>query len=948
MISSNEIEVFENKIGDARVFDYALNKKRAKAKLLKGAKRENLIVEVKNGCVNLLFSDGAYIELVLPLMKSWNKKVNKVFEINNTQIKVIEIDTGIEESGNHVDTKLVIMANNQRFVLHAYNGTQNLMVQGKNYEQFAVNCLQPFFQQKIQESLDIINKNNANIKEALSNKELEVPKQVNCPQCEVRKTTKAELKVHMKTCHTKPSLSSPQNKIPKILNENVSLHDISDQEMEKLDEEKIMPLLEDAISCDLCDFDPKSIKELEDHVKSIHINLISEENEFNLHLGQKHIMNEEQNDDKIKSSTPKKQSASTLGEENVISKVECNKCTEMLSSQESLDDHLKEKHKLMNTYNCTTCEFNTTVLRNFENHVITTHTMENASITCEICGVELETIADLEKHKNKEHVLLRSRCGNCDLVFENIGALTEHQKSKHDTPEPRKAEVKQSFYCDRCNLQCDSLKAIEEHNRIHDLPVYKCDKCDLVSCTIEELWIHKITFHEGYKALTPEGTQGMQQTLILSLSGMLEYLVENMAKLKATTIDGIQESKNKMEGIEKRLKNIEDNLMDTKVAMSKTARFDEKIQNDGIAVLKNFTDRCSSLENIILEKKTKAEDTEAIHNKDEHVDKDVKKTCNEDFYSKRTLKHKVKWVGTSISKVLDKKKVEKDLDVELTSVKAYCVSKEGRYPDQNFKEVVAETLEDGEVDTLVLEAGSIEITNIDVNKAVMNTEKSIEESKKEWFDKAEETSKAIFQIAEESVAKNKKLNVVIVKRLQRFDKTSSDIIGIKQKISDFANKIYDQCILKSSNSSRIHLMELNLTRESKHLKDIIYGRTDNQRYDGIHLSGEAASRHFSYRVVQSFKQILQTPGQPKIRPSQYSSSESESSERRERISESHGHTNCPQAQYQRIQRGKRAHVSRQYATYASVVKSNTRGDQIYNFSIPTRNRFDQLSNQGNW
>ena len=85
-----------------------------------------------------------------------------------------------------------------------------------------------------------------------------------------------------------------------------------------------------------------------------------------------------------------------------------------------------------------------------------------------------------------------------------------------------------------------------------------------------------------------------------------------------------------------------------------------------------------------------------------------------------------------------------------------------------------------------------------------------------------------------------------------------------------------------------------------------------------------------------------------MRPSQYSSSESESSERRERISESHGHTNCPQAQYQRIQRGKRAHVSRQYATYASVVKSNTRGDQIYNFSIPTRNRFDQLSNQGNW
>ena len=70
----------------ARVFDYVINKKRAKAKLLKGAKRiKNLEVELKNGCVNLLFCDGAYFEIVLPLMRSWNKKVDEVFVINNTE-----------------------------------------------------------------------------------------------------------------------------------------------------------------------------------------------------------------------------------------------------------------------------------------------------------------------------------------------------------------------------------------------------------------------------------------------------------------------------------------------------------------------------------------------------------------------------------------------------------------------------------------------------------------------------------------------------------------------------------------------------------------------------------------------------------------------------------------------------------------------------------------------
>ena len=77
------------------------------------------------------------------------------------------------------------------------------------------------------------------------------------------------------------------------------------------------------------------------------------------------------------------------------------------------------------------------------------------------------------------------------------------------------------------------------------------------------LWTHKITIHEGYKALTPEGTQGMQQTLIVSLSSMLEYLVENMSKLIVATIEGFKESKSKMEAMDEKLKKIEANMIDT-------------------------------------------------------------------------------------------------------------------------------------------------------------------------------------------------------------------------------------------------------------------------------------------------------------------------------------------------------------------------------------------------
>ena len=57
--------------------------------------------------------------------------------------------------------------NEERIVLHAYNGTQNLMVQGKNFVNFVIKCLQPYFTHKIEESEDLIVKFNSNVQDLL-------------------------------------------------------------------------------------------------------------------------------------------------------------------------------------------------------------------------------------------------------------------------------------------------------------------------------------------------------------------------------------------------------------------------------------------------------------------------------------------------------------------------------------------------------------------------------------------------------------------------------------------------------------------------------------------------------------------------------------------------------------------------------------------------------------
>jgi len=97
------------------------------------------------------------------------------------------------------------------------------------------------------------------------------------------------------------------------------------------------------------------------------------------------------------------------------------------------------------------------------------------------------------------------------------------------------------------------------------------------------------------------------------------------------------------------------------------------------------------------------------------------------------------------------------------------------------KSVLPKVLEDDSIDTLVLQTGSIEISNIKVNEAVMGASKEISKYKEEWFNQVETDSKNLFILAEEAVGKNPNLNVIIVKRLPRYDRSSRDIIGIKSQ-----------------------------------------------------------------------------------------------------------------------------------------------------------------------
>ena len=65
-------ELFK-KVDSVQVFDYELNDKSAKNKLIKAAKRPPIEVEDNSSSSNMIFSAGAWFEAMLPAVKYWNE-----------------------------------------------------------------------------------------------------------------------------------------------------------------------------------------------------------------------------------------------------------------------------------------------------------------------------------------------------------------------------------------------------------------------------------------------------------------------------------------------------------------------------------------------------------------------------------------------------------------------------------------------------------------------------------------------------------------------------------------------------------------------------------------------------------------------------------------------------------------------------------------------------------
>jgi hypothetical protein len=203
--------------------------------------------------------------------------------------------------------------------------------------------------------------------------------------------------------------------------------------------------------------------------------------------------------------------------------------------------------------------------------------------------------------------------------------------------------------------------------------------------------------------------------------------------------------------------------------------------------------------------------------------------------------------------------------------------------------------------------------------------KDIKNYEKDWFSKAEKDSENLFNLALKVTEENPSTKVIILKRLERFDSNTEDPLQIKRRISSFANNVYDQLWSKSGSPNNIQISKISLgCSESLFLKQIIMGNPGTKLYDGVHLRGTEASRHFTYRAMQAIKPVSENESteKPKMRKSDH-------------VLLPAGHNNCAQAKYQRRQSRNSTQV---------VTNQPNQTNSSYRYNVPTQNSFSVLGN----
>lgn len=277
------------------------------------------------------------------------------------------------------------------------------------------------------------------------------------------------------------------------------------------------------------------------------------------------------------------------------------------------------------------------------------------------------------------------------------------------------------------------------------------------------------------------------------------------------------------------------------------------------------------------------------------------------------------YIGDSISANVDIGALEVATQSQFVTAKAYSsvhdtvsnVAKQAaKFPASNFTDVIPAQLKKGDYKCLILQAGSVDITNLNTKD---NPEQHIDFFRQETIMSATNLFNAAVNALKNKPSLKK---VVILKQIPRYDKSDVDPLSLKSSLSILFNNTLTNLWMECPDRQRIAVGNHNIECSGA-IRESRYRHTKTGKYDGIHMFGSSGSKAYTLSVLN----ILKTAN---VTSSDYDF-----------------HLSCAQFQYQNGKNSGKSHDRK----FKGHQRKPHRGAQV-----PTQNRFNRLSNmtQGNW
>ena len=493
-------------IGGARMFNFKLTDKKARKNLLKSAQRMYLETEVKQNCINLKFSPGTYLLVAKKMIEECEVKHSQgvKFQFKDMEIKVVDFSSGLELNNKHFDTKIVFSVNDQKVVMHCYNSTQNLKVDGNAHVHFKEKFLEPLLLEEIDKVKEQITNYDKQLISTLDTKSTTGPmKGISVKK--IRNSIEQNL-FTCKTCHITfknfSSLSIHKQE------HSVKSHHTSSSLLPIGNSTRNNSLAHEVLLCEDVTLDNNSLLTCEE---------IYEKEQAVRNDKEKNVGNTKQS---IEVESP-------LKELN-----QCVECDFSCYDEMTLKKHHDSVHRQTTLFQCAICEFESTSSSILNNHIQSKHTSKEKEIhTCDKCeqsfpyqfllgnhicyrcnkcnfigssskGLATHVQATHSKATVQIETNVRFQCELCDYTYKYNIQIKKHMLATHKDTQTHVED----FPCNDCNLSFGNSKYLEEHNKFHHKTAIACSYCG-IPLDEKDYQEHMIEFHETSVVLYTIGKQ---------------------------------------------------------------------------------------------------------------------------------------------------------------------------------------------------------------------------------------------------------------------------------------------------------------------------------------------------------------------------------------------------------------------------------------------------------